>query len=105
MLGVETARLNSAETQKTLLKEVESVYLDAVSAQSRFQSAVELLNSAKTSYELTEDQFNLGMKNTVDLLTSKTKYLTAQQEYLQAKYNSILDYKLLDFYQNKPIEL
>jgi outer membrane protein len=52
-----------------------------------------------------EDQYNLGMKNTVDLLTEKTKYLSAQQEYLQAKYTAILNFKLLDFYQQKKIEL
>ena len=45
------------------------------------------------------------MKNTVDLLTEKVKYLSAQQEYLQAKYSAILNYKLLDFYQGKPITL
>lgn len=54
---------------------------------------------------LVEEQFDLGMKNTVELLIEKTKYLSAQQEYLQAKYNAILNYKILDFYQQKTIEL
>ncbi len=104
-LNVETAKLADEDTRKTLLSDVESAYLNAVSAQSRFRSAVNLLNSAKISYQLTEQQFNLGMKNTVDLLTEKVKYLSAQQEYLQAKYSAILNYKLLDFYQDKPILL
>ena len=104
-LNVETAKLIDEDTRKTLLSDVESAYLNAVSAQSRFRSAVNLLNSAKISYQLTEQQFNLGMKNTVDLLTEKVKYLSAQQEYLQAKYSAILNYKLLDFYQDKPIIL
>jgi outer membrane protein len=104
-LGLQTARLTYAEIQKDLLKQVESAYLAAVSAQSRFQSADEQLKSTNKSYSLTEDQFNLGMKNTVDLLTEKNKYLAAQQEYLQAKYQAILNYKILDFYQQKKIEL
>lgn len=104
-IASQTAELSMAETEKNLLKEVESAYLDAVSAQSRFQAAVEQKDYAATTYTLVEDQFNLGMKNTVDLLTAKTTYLQAQQEYLQAKYTAILNYKLLDFYQQKPIEL
>lgn len=104
-IASQTAELGKIETEKNLLKEVESAYLDAVSAQSRFMAAVEQKDYALTTYTLVEDQFNLGMKNTVDLLTAKTTYLQAQQEYLQAKYTAILNYKLLDFYQQKPIEL
>jgi outer membrane protein len=104
-LGLQTARLSSSQIQKDLLSKVESSYLDAISAQSRFLAAKEQLNSTLKSYSLTEDQFNLGMKNTVDLLTEKNKYLAAQEEYLQAKYTAILNYKVLDFYQQKRIEL
>ncbi len=104
-IGIETAKLSYAEIQTNLLTEVETAYLDAVSAQSRFLAASEQLKFTLVSYSLVEEQFNLGMKNTVELLTEKTNYLTAQQEFLQAKYTAILNYKILDFYQNKPIEL
>jgi outer membrane protein len=104
-IGIETAKLSYAETQTNLLTEVETAYLDAVSAQGRFQAAAEQLRYTQVSYSLIEEQFNLGMKNTVELLTEKTNFLSAQQEYLQAKYTAILNYKILDFYQNKPIEL
>ncbi|MFA5972478.1 MAG: TolC family protein [Lentimicrobiaceae bacterium] len=104
-LGLETAQLNYAATQKDLQSRIESAYLDAVSGQSRFQSAVEQLKSTTISYSLVQDQFKLGMKNTVDLLTEKIKYLAAEEEYLQAKYSAILNYKLLDFYQQKKIDL
>jgi outer membrane protein len=104
-IEIETAKLNLTDVQKTLLTQVETAYLNAVSAQSRFQAASEQLKATQSSYSLIEQQFNLGMKNTVDLLTEKTKFLSAQEEYLQAKYTAILNYKLLDFYQNKPIQL
>ena len=104
-IGIETAKLSYTETQTNLLTQVETAYLNALSAQGRFQAATEQLKYTQISYSLVEEQFNLGMKNTVDLLTEKTKYLAAQQEYLQAKYTAILNYKILDFYQDKPIEL
>lgn len=104
-IGIETAKLSLIETEKNLLTDVETAYLDAESAQDRFLAASEQLKSTRISYSLIEDQFNLGMKNTVDLITEKNKFLTAQQEYLQAKYTAILNYKILDFYQNNPIEL
>jgi len=73
--------------------------------QSKFYAAKEQLKSAEESYNLTEGQFELGMKNTVQLLTAKNSYLEAEQTLLQAKYGAILSQKLLNFYQNIPIEL
>lgn len=104
-LNAQTARLSYAETEKNLRVQVESAFQEAVASQSRFLAAKEQLSATETSYRLVEDQFNLGMKNTVDLLTEKNKFLSAQQEYLQAKYSAVLNYKLLDFYQQKRIEL
>ena len=56
-------------------------------------------------HELIQEQFNLGMKNTVELLTEKSNLLNAQQETLQAKYMAILNMQLLKFYQGEKIEL
>ena len=40
-------------------------------AQQRYAAAIEKLHSTQTSYELVSEQFNAGMKNTVELLTEK----------------------------------
>ena len=48
---------------------------------------------------------DLGMKNTVELLTEKNNLLQAQQEQLQAKYMAILNTQLLKFYQGDKLAL
>ena len=101
---VQNAQLNYTAAQKTLLETIETTYQTVISAQSQYVAAKDKLQSSKISYDLINDQFNLGMKNTVDLLTSKTTYLAAQQELLQAKYTAVLNLKLLNFYQNIPIQ-
>ena len=67
--------------------------------------AIEKLHSTQTSYELVSEQFNAGMKNTVELLTEKNNLLQAQQELLQSKYMAILNTQLLKFYQGDKITL
>lgn len=104
-LKVEDAELSYQGAEKTLLKTVESVYLDAVSSQDRYKAASESLNAAELSFQLTREQFDLGMKNTVEFLTEKNKLLSAEQEVIQAKYLAILSQQLLNFYQGKPIAL
>ncbi|CCZ80522.1 TolC family protein [Odoribacter laneus] len=104
-LKVENADLDYLNTQKDLLKTVETVYLDAVSSQDRYRSAMESMNAARQSFALVQEQFNLGMKNTLEMLTEKNNLLIAQQEIIQAKYMAILSQQLLNFYQGKGIQL
>ena len=104
-LSVETSELNYVGMQKDLLKSVEKAYLDATSSQARYKAAIESMKASEMSFKLVEEQFNLGMKNTVELLTEKNNLLSAQQEVVQAKYMSVLNLQLLNFYQGKPIEI
>lgn len=101
--AITTSELELLNTQKQLLKTVEGIYLDATSSQTQFTSATERLSYVKESYNLIDEQFTLGMKNTLELLTEKNNYLTAQQEQLQAKYMALMSIQLLNIYQKKPI--
>ena len=104
-LQTRQAHLNYLDTEKQLLKTVESLYQDAVSAQSRYVAASDRVRSAELSYRLMLEQFDAGMKNTVELLTEKNNFLSAQQEQIQAKYQAVLSIRLLNFYRDQPIQL
>lgn len=104
-LALTTSQLDLLDSQKDLLQTVEGIYLDAVSAQSQYLSAIEQLSYIEQSFQLTEEQFFLGMKNTLEMLTEKNNLLTARQEVLQAKYMAIMNIQLLNIYQKKPVDL
>lgn len=104
-LNIENAELNYDEVRKDLLKSIETVYQDAVSAQDRYRSATENLKAVQLSFDLISQQFALGMKNTLEMITEKNNYLIAQQEVVQAKYMAILNRQLLNFYQGKEITI
>lgn len=104
-LDVKTAELELLDTQKALLKTIEGLYQDVVSAQSKYQAAQDKVKSTQLSYELVQEQYKLGVRNTVELTTEKNNYSNALQELLQAKYTALLSLKLLNFYQGEPISL
>ena len=101
----ETSVLNLQDQQKALYKAIEGYWLDAYSAQQRFVAAEKKESSAQTSFDLVSEQFNLGMKNIVDLLTEKNNLANARQEALQAKYMALLNAQLLHFYQGEDIDI
>lgn len=103
-LAAENSRLTWLDLKKTLLEEVEGAYLDAVSAQSQYVAAAEKERYAQQSYELTSEQFAVGMKNTVEVLTAQDELTAARQEVLQAKYMALLNIELLNIYQGRDTE-
>lgn len=104
-INYSTSQLDLADKQKELYATIESLWLDAQNAQQQFLAADSKLKSTRTSFEMVSEQFSLGIKNTVELLTEKNNMLIAQQQRIQAKYMAVLDRILLDFYAGEPIRL
>lgn len=104
-LQYSNSQLNLATKQKELYSTVETLWFDALNAQQQYAAADTKLKSSQTSYDMVSEQFTLGMKNTVELLTEKNNLQSAQQQRLQAKYMAVLDRALLDFYAGNKIEL
>ena len=104
-LAQEQARLALANEEDNLYTTLEGLWLDAVNNQQKFRSAALSVESEQESYDLLSEQFNLGLKNIVELMTGKDKLLTAQQNRLQSKYMTILSQQLLQFYQSGTIKI
>ena len=91
--------------QNDIAQSIENAYLDARSSQAQYISGKEQLKSAELTDELTNEQFKLGLVNTLDLLSSHNALLSARQQLLQAKYMALMNIKMLEFYQHKGISL
>lgn len=99
MLQRESYMLDLKDKQTSLYSTVENYWLQAVTNQNKFKAARVSTQSAKDSYELLSEQFRLGLKNIVELMTGKNNLLTAQQNELQSKYLTILNLNMLSFYK------
>lgn len=99
------SQLDFINKQKELYSTIQSLWLDALNAQQQYLAANDKLKSCATSFDMVNEQFTLGMKNTVELLTEKNNLLSAQQQQVQAKYMAILNRTLLNFYAGQEIEL
>lgn len=104
-LAQEQAKISLANEEDDLYYTIEGLWLDAVNNQQKFRSALATVESEQESYNLLSEQFNLGLKNIVELMNGKDKLLTALQNKLQSKYTTILSQQLLKFYQDGTIKL
>jgi outer membrane protein len=101
----EQALLDQQDQQKQLYQTIEGYWLDAQTNQQKFRAAQTAVESEQQSFDLLSEQFNLGLKNIVVLMTGKTSLLQAQQNRLQSKYTTILSLQLLRFYQGEEMAL
>lgn len=100
LIQKENCMLDLKNQQTTLYSTIENYWLQANTSQTQFKAAKLNTESAQKSYELLNEQFNLGLKNIIELRTGKDKYIMAKQNELQAKYMTILNHDMLKFYQN-----
>ncbi len=74
-------------------------------AQAQYDAASVQMKASEESYKITSEQFRFGAINLLELQQQRNLYIQALQAYIQAKYNAVLNYKIVDFYAGTPITL
>ncbi|MDB2321420.1 TolC family protein [Flavobacteriaceae bacterium] len=93
-LGLIQAKLNVEAT-------VQRAYTDAKAALKSYQAAKKSLQSQQLAFENSQQRYQLGAINTIDLEQVRFRLLNAQSSLINSKYDFIFKTKVLDFYMGK----
>lgn len=93
------------DSKKALYKEIQQAYYNAVSAESRYQSSLTANEAAEASFNLIKAKYEEGKANATEYNESRTSWMKAVSENIQAKYDYIFRTKILDFYKGIPLSL
>ncbi len=104
-IGYQNAELNELDTKNQLRKSIEQACQDVISARTKYEANQENFAATQEAAALSDEKFKQGIINSVDYLVSKTNLIVAESQFLQAKYNLIFSYKILDFYTGIPLSL
>lgn len=110
--NIRNAKLNQVNSQldlqdkkASLSSTIEQYWINANSNQQSYLAAKARVKSQEASYELLNEQFLNGLKNTVDVLQGRDNVINAEQSMLQSKYTTLLNIQLLKFYTGEKIDL
>ena len=92
------AQLDLQDQQKTLYSDIQQFWVNATTNQEKYKAATLSVESAQQTYDLLSEQFRLGLKNIVELMQGKDNLLSAQQNQLQSKYQTIYNKQMLNLY-------
>jgi outer membrane protein len=96
--------LKLESVKKTLYKEIQQVYYNVLNAHSKVNSSKEAVQSSQTAFELMQVKYENGKANITEFNEAKNKYLNAESDFVQARYEQLYQRALLDFYRGRELD-
>ena len=98
-LQVNAQQMRLEQVKKSLYKEIQQAYYNAVAAIRQCESSDVALTSASTSFDLMQRKYENGKATLADYQDAKTKYMQAESQQIQSRYTWLFRRKILDFYR------
>lgn len=97
-LNVKSQEYQMEEGKLNLIKEIQQAYTSALAAKERYRSAQEYYQSAKIAFEYEKIRYEEGASSSYEFNDAKNKYLKAESQLIQAKFDYIFRIRILEFY-------
>ncbi|MCM1449943.1 MAG: TolC family protein [Clostridiales bacterium] len=95
-----SAQLQSDQVRSDLYKTIQQVHVQATGARDKYETAITTCRAAEISFEAMSQKYNLGRATSTEYEQSKTNLFSARIQQLQARYEYLLRYRILRFYQH-----
>lgn len=102
-LQEENARLRLDDSRARLFKAINQAYTQAVGADKKRRAADVAVEASRAAFEAMKQKYDFGRANATEFEEAKSNYTAAMAEAVQAKYESILRTRILQFYNKSDI--
>ena len=102
-LQVHAQEMKLDQTKKSLYKEIQQAYYNAVAASRQCESSDAALSSASIAFDLMQRKYENGKATAVDYQDAKTKYMEAESQQIQSRYTYLFRRKILEFYRGNEL--
>ena len=102
-LDRENQQLKLDNVKKTLYKEIQQVYYNAVAAKAKYESSMAARQSSQDAFVLAQAKYENGKATITEFNEAKNRYLKAESDLVQARYEHLYQITLLDFYRGKEL--
>ena len=99
----ENRQLQFDLVRKTLYKDIQQVYYNAVAAGSKYESSKQAQQSSQDAFTLTQAKYENGKASITEFNEAKNNYLKTESDLVQARYEYLYQTALLDFYRGRDL--
>ena len=99
----ENQLLQLDQVKKSLYKEIQQVYYNAVAADSKYRSSEAATLSSRDAFLLTQAKYENGKASITEFNEAKNNYLKTESDLVQARYELLYQTALIDFYRGSAL--
>ncbi len=103
-LQTESRRWQLEAERKTLYKEIQQAWYNAVASHQKFTASRSAETAAQEAFRLMEAKYENGKANDTEYDEARVKLLSASIDRISARYDCLFRSKILDFYRGHAIE-
>ena len=100
----ENQQLALDNVKKSLYKEIQQVYYNAVAAEAKYTKSLQAEETSKAAFDLTQAKYENGKATITEFNESKNNLMKAESDLVQARYELIYQKALVDFYRGKELK-
>lgn len=104
-LNVENYELLQQQDNQNLKQDIYQAYTDAITAIQKFNAANKSVETAQRAFDIAGRRYNVGLLNTIELLTSQSNLYRARLERSVAQFDYVFKLKVLEFYRGQGLRL
>ena len=98
------SQLQADNTRLTIRQNVDQAFISMYNAAKSYSATLTQVQALEKSFTAADARYTAGASNFVDYNLAKTRLDQAAANLIQSKYNYVFRVKILDFYQNKPLD-
>lgn len=104
-LNVTNVELQKELDAQTLKQDIYQAHTNAVAALQKFNASKKGVETSQKAYDFAKKRFDVGLLNTIDLITNQNNLFRAKINMVSAQYDYIFKMKLLEFYKGLGLKL
>ena len=104
ILNKRISELTAKNTRLQLRQNIEQAYANAKAALNTYQAREKQVEATELAFETNKRRYEAGASNIVDFNLARINRDNARSDMVRAKYDYLFRKKVLDFYQNKPLD-
>ncbi|MEJ0103080.1 MAG: TolC family protein [Bacteroidota bacterium] len=104
-LNVKDIELQKEADAQTIKQDIYQSYTSATAALQKFNSSAKSVESAQRAYDFAKKRYDIGLLNTIDLITNQNNLFRAKINLVSAQYDYVFKMKLLEFYKGQGLKL
>jgi outer membrane protein len=104
-LSLQNSKTTEEQIEQKLKLDIYTAYSNATNALQKFNASKKQLDVAQKAFDFANKRYEVGLLNTLDLITNQNNLLKAKTQHLTDQYDYVFKMKLLEFYKGQGLKL